>query len=306
MKPKKPSLWKFGGLTPLDMVRSLWKELSEDEVGVRSASLSYYFILALFPAMFFILSLLGLLAGPGSQLRDSLFSNLPRLLPGSASDLMRKTLMEIIGSAGAGKAAFGILGALWSAAGGILALMQSLNVAYELKEDRPTWKQYAVAIGLTTALAVLVLTALGLTVYGGKAADILGNHGLGHTTVLAWKIVQWPVVLALMFLAFSVTYYFGPNLEKPEWHWITPGSAVGLFGWLIASFGFKIYLHFFNSYSKTYGSLGAAIILLLWLYISGYSILLGGEVNSIIGRAADAQIERSCWEEKIEREIKAA
>src|SRR5262249_46842587 len=147
-----------------------------------------------------------------------------------------------------------------------------------------------IAIGLTLALAVLVISALGLMLYGGDVADWLGAHvGLAHTFVLLWKIVEWPLALAFMFVAFAVTYYFAPNLKEPEWHWITPGSTLGLVLWLAASFGFKLYLHFFNSYSKTYGSVGAMIILLLWLYIAGLAILIGGEVNSVIGRATEAQ-----------------
>jgi len=185
--------------------------------------------------------------------------------------------------------------------------MESLNIAYDVKEDRPVWKQRAVAVGLTLALAILVLAALALTLFGNVAADWLGAHiGLGNALVIAWKIVQWPVVLGFMFLAFAVTYYFAPNLEEPEWHWITPGSALGLVFWLVASFGFKLYLHFFNSYSKTYGSVGAVIILLLWLYITGFAILVGGEVNSAIGRAGDAQQKYEERHRRIEEEFKAA
>jgi membrane protein len=283
------------------------KEIGQDEVAVRSAALAYYFVLAVFPAMLFVLSIIGFFAATGSQLREALFSNLARMLPGSASDLIHKTLDEVTNASGAGKAIFGILAALWAASNGVTAVMQSLNIAYEVKEDRPWWKQKAVALGLTLALAVLVLTALGLTLFGGKAAEFVGTHvGLGGAVVTLWKVVQWPLVLAFMFLAFAVTYYFAPNLKKPEWHWITPGSALGLIFWLIASFGFKLYLHFFNSYSKTYGSLGAVIILLLWLYITGFTILLGGELNSEIGRAADAQAEHEERLQHLQDELRAA
>jgi membrane protein len=304
---QRPSLWKLGGLTPLVLGKRVGKEIGQDEVPVRSAALAYYFVLAVFPAMLFVLSIIGFFAATGSQLREALFSNLARMLPGSASDLIHKTLDEVTNASGAGKAIFGILAALWAASNGVTAVMQSLNIAYEVKEDRPWWKQKAVALGLTLALAVLVLTALGLTLFGGKAAEFVGSHvGLGGAVVMLWKIVQWPVVLAFMFLAFAVTYYFAPNLEKPEWHWITPGSALGLIFWLIASFGFKLYLHFFNSYSKTYGSLGAVIILLLWLYITGFTILLGGELNSEIGRAADAQAEHEERLQHLQDELRAA
>lgn len=292
---KKPSLWKLGGLTPLNLGKRAWKEIVEDEVFARSASLAYYFILAVLPAMVFALSIIGLLTAAGSEWQASLFSTLARVMPASASDLVQKTFQEVSRASGAGKAAFGILGALWAASQGVAAVMQSLNVAYEVKERRPWWKQKVLAIGLTLALAVLVLGALGLMLFGGRAAGYLashlgpGNAGLGHALVVAWNVVQWPVVLGFMFAAFAVTYYFAPHLKDPEWHWITPGSATGLFCWLVASFALKMYLHFFNSYSKTYGSVGAVIILLLWLYITGFSILLGGEVNSEIDKATAAQ-----------------
>ncbi|HWC20364.1 MAG TPA: YihY/virulence factor BrkB family protein [Terriglobales bacterium] len=303
----KPSLWKLGGLTPVALGKQVYKDVGEDEVSVRSAALAYYFVLAVFPAMLFVLSILGFFAGAGTQLRQSLFTSLAHLLPGSASDLIHKTLDEVTRASGAGKAIFGILGALWSASSGVSAVMESLNIAYDVKEDRPLWKQRAVAVGLTLALAVLVLGALGLTLYGADAADWLGAHvGLGSVLVVGWKILQWPVVIAFIFAAFATTYYFAPNLEEPEWHWITPGSALGLIFWLVASFAFKLYLHFFNSYSKTYGSVGAVIILLLWLYITGFAILVGGEVNSAIGRAADAQQEYEERHRRIQQELRAA
>jgi len=303
----KPSLWKFGGLTPLKLGQQVWKEIGEDEVSVRSAALAYYFVLAVFPAMLFLLSLLGFFAAAGTQLRETLFTTVARVLPGSASDLVHKTLDEVTRSSGAGKALFGILAALWSASSGVSAIIQCLDIAYDVKEDRPFWKQKAIAIGLTLALAVLVIGALGLMLYGGGVADWLGSHvGLGHTFVLMWKIIEWPLVLAFMFAAFTVTYYFAPNLKEPEWHWISPGSTLGLVLWLVASFAFKLYLHFFNSYSKTYGSVGAMIILLLWLYITGFAILVGGEVNSVIGRATEAQEKQEERHRRIEEELKAA
>lgn len=303
----KPSLWKFGGLTPLGLGKKVVGDIGDDEVSVRSAALAYYFLLAVFPAMLFVLSLLGFFAGTGTQLRENLFTSLGHVLPGSASELVHKTLDEITRSSGAGKAIFGILGALWSASSGITAVMESLNIAYDVKEDRPLWKQRAVAVGLTLALAILVLAALGLMLFGADAADWLGSHvGLGNALVMGWKIVQWPLVVAFMFLAFATTYYFGPNLQEPEWHWITPGSVLGLIFWIAASFGFKVYLHFFNSYSKTYGSVGALIILLLWLYITGFAILVGGEVNSAIGRAGDTQQQYEERQRRIEEELRAA
>ena len=275
----------MGGLTPIQFGKQVWNNVTADEVSVRSGSLAYYFVLAVFPAMLFCLSVIGLFA-KGSSLPQTLFSTLARLLPASASDLVRDTIREVTIASGTGKAIFGILGALWSASSGFGAIMQSLNVAYKVREDRPFWKQKLIAVGLTLALSILVLGAMSVILFGGKAVDFIGSHLAGNSIVVAWKVFQWPLAFVFMFIAFAATYYFAPNLEKPEWHWITPGSVVGLAIWLSASFGFKLYLRFFNSYSKTYGSLGAVIILLLWLYITGFTIMIGGEVNSEIGRAA--------------------
>lgn len=304
MTPTKPSLWKYGGLTKTELGKRVFRQIKEDEVAVRSASLAYYFMLAVFPAMLVVLSIIGFF-GPGSQLQQALFSNLARMLPGSTSELIQKTLQEVTHASSAGKAVIGALGALWAASNGTTAIMQSLNVAYEVREDRPWWKQKVIALGLTLALATLVLSALGLTLFGGRAADFLGSHGFGTAIVVFWKKVQWPLVVVFMFVAFATTYYFAPNLKKPEWNWITPGSALGALFWIVASLGFKLYLHFFNSYSKTYGSLGAVITLLLWLYITGFCILLGGEINSEIGRAAEDMQERERQRQnKIEQDIR--
>ncbi len=290
MTAQTPSLWKLGGLKLAALGRQVWTNFGEDELSVRSAALAYYFVLAVFPAMLFLLALLGLFATAGTHLRDSLYNALGQVLPGSAFDLVQGTLSEVTRSKGAGKAIFGILAALWSASAGVNAIIESLNIAYQVKESRPWWKRKALALGLTVALAGLVLTASALTLYGNSAADSVATHwSLGTPLVVLWKILQWPIVLGFMFVAFATTYYFAPNIEKPEWNWVTPGSAFGLILWLASSLGFKIYLHYFDSYSKTYGSVGAVIILLLWLFITGLSIMLGGIVNSIIGRATEEQ-----------------
>jgi membrane protein len=299
MASVKPSLWKFGGLTPINLGKNVWHEIGEDEVGVRAAALSYYFVLALFPAALLVLTILGFFASPGSSFHQALMNSMGRMMPGSASDLVRQTVEQVSKNAGTGKALIGIVGALWSAAAGIDALMQSLNVAYDVEERRSFLRRKMTAIGLTLGCVALVFIALSLALFGGRAADWVGGHvGLGAAAVMAWKIAQWPVVLACMFLAFSITYYFGPNVEKPEWHWITPGAALGLIAWLAASFALKLYLAHFNSYSKTYGSVGAVIILLLWLYITGYAIMIGGEVNSVI---AKTDADRMRHEERVSK-----
>jgi len=277
-----PSLWKFGGLTPLKLVQLAVKKIGEDELSTRSAALSYYFLLALFPMLLFLLSLLGIFAGT-AEFRDSILAALGRVAPGSASALIQSVLNQVIRSSSGVKLAAGILGALWAASGGIGAVVISLNKIYRTTETRPWWKQKLTVVGLTVALAGLIIVALVLVLYGGKIGEVIASQvGLGSVFTVAWKILHWPVAFAAMFLSYSVIYYFGPDLEERRWYWVTPGAVAGVALWLLASIGFRIYLHFFNSYSATYGSLGAVVILMLWLYITGFAILIGGEVNWVI------------------------
>jgi membrane protein len=177
--------------------------------------------------------------------------------------------------------------ALWAASNGMGAITEALNIAYNVKESRPWWKQRLTAVGLTIGLSVIIISALVLVLYGGQLADyVAGHYGFGQYFTLTWKILQWLIVLAFMLLAFALIYYVAPDLHEQKWAWVTPGSVVGVGLWLLVSVGFKLYLHFFDSYSKTYGTLGAVIVLMLWLYLTGAAILIGGEVNSEIENAA--------------------
>ncbi|MDQ3920336.1 MAG: YihY/virulence factor BrkB family protein, partial [Acidobacteriota bacterium] len=281
------SLWGFGGLTWRDLGQRVWGEIQKDDVFGRSAQLAYYFLLALFPLLLFLTSVIGLVMGSGTGMRHALFNYLSQVLPGDAFKLVDSTMYEVSAASGGGKVAFGILAALWAASNGMGAITQSLNVAYDVKESRPWWRQRLTAVGLTVALSVLIISALVLLLYGGRIADnVAAGYGFGEVFTLAWKVLQWPVVLAFMLVSFALIYYLAPDLRDQKWTWVTPGSAVGVGLWLLVSFAFRIYLHFFNSYSKTYGSLGAVIILMLWLYFTGAAILIGGEINSEIEDAA--------------------
>jgi membrane protein len=278
-----PSLWKFGGLTPLKLTQLVAKKVGDDELSTRSASLSYYFLLALFPMILFLVSLVGVFAGPGTELRDSIVSALGRLAPGSASALIENVINQTFQHSSGIKLAAGILSALWAASGGMSAVLVSLNVIYSVKETRPWWKQKLTIVALTAGLAGLIIFALVLVLYGGKIGEAIAAYvGLGQVFRVTWKILQWPVSIGSMFLSFSLVYYFAPNLNERKWYWVTPGAAAGVGLWIVASAAIRIYLHFFNSYSATYGSLAAVIILMLWLYITGFAILIGGVVNWVI------------------------
>ncbi len=273
----------LGGLGWAELGKRVYAEVSDDDVLGRAAQLSYYFLLALFPALLFLTSLLGYMAGEDSQLRESLFTYLATVLPGDASQLISKTVTDVTQSSGGGKLSFGILATLWAASNGMGAISESLNAAYDLKESRPWWKVRLTAVGLTLALTLLIVSALVLVLYGHDLADAVAvKFGLGEAFATAWKVIQWPLVLAFVLVAFALIYYFGPDAHQQHWVWITPGAVIGVVLWLLISFAFKAYLSYFNSYSATYGSLGAVIILMLWFYFTGAAILIGGEINSEI------------------------
>jgi len=234
------SQWQFGGLSPFDLASRVWARIGKDDVSGRAAELAYYFFLAVFPLLFFLLSLLGFFAAAGAELRSTLLNSLARMVPSDAFGLISKTITQVIAARGTGKVVIGLLGALWAASSGVSSLIDTLNIAYEVEESRPFWKKRAIAVGLTTAVSILVILAVTLLLYGGRLADLMGTHlELGQVAVWSWKIAQWPIVLMMMFAAFALVYYFAPNVKEPAWHWISPGAAAGLLLWLAASFGLK-------------------------------------------------------------------
>jgi len=284
------SLSKLRGLNPKKLVKRVWNEIKQDEVFGRAAQLSYYFLLSLFPLLIFLTSVIGVIIGSESSIRRSLFSHLSQVMPPTAFTLIDSTMQEVAAASSGSKISFGILAALWAASNGMGAITEALNVAYDVKESRPWWKQRLTAISLTIGLSVLIIGALVLVLSGGKIADNLAaNFALGTVFTFTWKLLQWPIVFATMLFAFAMIYYFAPDVRDHEWVWITPGAVLGVVLWLLVSFGFRIYLQYFDSYSKTYGSLGAVIILMLWLFFTGAAVLIGGEINAVIeNEAAEA------------------
>jgi membrane protein len=281
------SLWALRNISWSELAKRVWNEINDDRVFGRAAELSYYFLLALFPLLIFLTSVIGLVLGSGTGTRHALFDYLARIMPPSAFQLLDATMWEVSQASGGGKLSFGLLAALWAASNGMSAITESLNAAYDVTETRAWWKQRLVAISLTVALSVLIISALVLVVAGGHIGESVANaYGFGPAFAIAWKIIQWPVIFAFLILAFALIYYFAPDLHDQSWQWLTPGAAIGVTLWLLVSLAFRVYLQFFDSYSKTYGSLGAVIILMLWLYFTGAAVLIGGEINSEIENAA--------------------
>jgi membrane protein len=281
------SVWKLGGLTWRRLGKRVWKDIYEGDLFTRSAALSYYFLLALFPLLIFLTAALGHFADAGTELRQNLLNYLASVAPRTASALVRATVAEITENADTGKLSFGLLAALWFSSFGMAAVGDTLNAAYGVRESRPWWRVRLVSLGLTVALAVLIIAALALMFYGGEIGESLAARlTLGDAFKAVWAVVQWPIVLAFVLFGFALIYYFAPDLKHQKWYWITPGSLTGVVLWLLASFGFRVYLRYFDRYSVTYGSLGAVIVLLLWFYLTGAAILVGGAVNAEIEHAA--------------------
>ena len=281
------SVWQFGGLTRRELRARLWRRIVKDDVIGRAAQLSYYFLFALFPLLFFLTSLFGYFAERGTELRANLLRYLSTVVPAKASVLIYDTLDEIAEARSGGKLSFGLIVALWTATFGVGSIISTLNEAYGVRETRSFWKTQLIAINLTVALALLIISALVLMLYGGTIGLLIAQRlRLGETFTFAWNILQWPLVLAFVLLALALIYYYAPNVREIKWQWITPGSILGVGLWLLISFTFRLYLHYFDTYSNTYGSLGAVMILLLWLYLTGAAILVGGELNAVIENAA--------------------
>jgi membrane protein len=259
----------------------IWKRINDHDLFGRAAQLSYYFLLAVFPLLLFLVTLLGYFAEAGSDLHNKLLSYLSTVLPSSSVMLIHTTLNEITKARGGGKLSLGILAALWAASNGMGAISSTLNVAYAVKEERPWWRVRVVSIFLTIMVSVFIIVALAIVFFGGHLGDRLAaQFGFSAAFTLAWKVLQWPIALLFLVLTFDLIYYLAPNDRRPKRRLWTGGAITAVTLWLLVSFGFKLYLHFFNSYSVTYGSLGALIVLMLWFYFTGLAILIGGEVNS--------------------------
>jgi membrane protein len=287
------SLWNLHG-TPVRIVAArTWKALIDDRVFGHAAELGFYFLFALFPTLLCAGSILGLAARSAYQFYDKLLDYLAVVIPTAALGTVLSTFNETTAAATSGKVTFGLIAAIWSASVGISAIQDTLNAVYKIESSRSYIVARIQAIGLTILLTAVVTVGLA-SMLGGDYLARLAEHRipellLRNTAALSIRLLSWIVASALLALTFAVLYYWAPDCKK-RWHWLTPGGTVGIIGWLLSSFGLRVYLHFFDSYSVTYGSLGAVIILLTWFYITGLMLLLGAEVNSQIEAAAAERI----------------
>jgi len=255
----------------------------DDALGI-AAQLAYYLILALFPFLLVLVSLMGTFGSP--ELASEILAYFQRVMPEQAYDIIETFTANIIsGQAEApGLFTFGILFTIWAASGAFAALINALNRAYDVQETRPFWKVRGIAILMTLGLSVLILIGVLLLVLGPQIGQAIANvFGLEETFTLVWEVVRWPVALFFMVFTVALLYYFAPDVDQP-FRWITPGGLIGVLLWVLASVGFNFYVSNFGSYNKTYGSIGAVIVLLLYLYISSLTILFGATLNATLVR----------------------
>jgi membrane protein len=294
MNPSSPSdgqnartIWKFGGLTFWELVQAVVRDSRKNELFERASGLAFDFLLALFPLLFILIAVFGLFASHSLQLRISLLAYFADLLPNLAFQLLNTTTGEIAANKSGEKLTIGILVALWFVSGGVTSIISSLNVAFRLKESRSWYEVRTIALALTAVISILILSALGIVLVSGDFVDWVGRDlQLTSAMILLGKALQWPTAMLFVIFSYGLIYTFGPNLRERRWHWITPGSVFGAGSWMAASAGFRIYLRFVNNYSVIFGSLGALVILMVWLYVTGLAFLIGGEINANIERAA--------------------
>jgi membrane protein len=283
------SLWDFQGVSKMEVAKRSYRSFLEDNLLSRAAELGYFFLFALFPMLLSATAILGLVARGATAIYSHLLEYLAIVIPHSSLATILVTFKETTNAATSGKITLGLAAALWSASVGFSAIQDTLNIVYKVKESRPYWKARGSAILVSVMLSVIVTTCLAALLGGDFLARFAQLHLLNPIAEMAAAIVArafaWTIAAGLLILLFAVIYYFAPDVKNKRWHWLSPGAAIGILGWLAASLGLRLYLHYFNQYSLTYGSLGAVIILLLWFYITGLMLLTGAEVNSEIAAA---------------------
>ena len=277
---------------PTDMQKPSWggvlkrtvREFREDDLTDWAAALTYYGVLALFPALLALVSVLGLIGRSATQ---PLIDNLTRVAPGPAKDIVVTAVQNLQRSQVSAGVVFlvGLAVALWSASGYVAAFMRASNNIYDIEEGRPFWKKAPVRVGVTLVLGVLLVVSAFAVLLTGELADQAGRLlGIGTSVVTVWDIAKWPVLLLVVSLMFAILYWAAPNVKQPGFRWFSPGGLLAVLVWVLASAVFAVYVANFASYNKTYGTLGGVIIFLVWLWISNIAVLLGAEFNAELQR----------------------
>ncbi len=272
------------------LARFYKKSLVEEDLMSSAAQVAFYFAFALFPLLLFFVSLFGLVLESADDLRGEMFYYLRQVMPLSAFNLVKSTIDEVTKNSSGSKLTIGILIAIWSASAGVDSLRVTLNGVYNLSDERSYWKTKLTSLLMTFGLGVLITIALGSVFYGSKfVLLILNTVNLPIQSPFVLGLLQWIIVLAVLVAIFAIIYNYLPQHKNHKWVWISPGTVAGIVLWLLLSYSFRLYLEYFNTYAKTYGSLGAMIILMLWLYLTALVILVGGSINAVLQEFTDPE-----------------
>jgi membrane protein len=284
-----------GELSFVEFCKRLYREYEHDAVADTAAQLSYYLLFSLFPFLFFVAALTAYLPLGGPM--EQLLSRVRPMVPREAMELIDTHLRSLVSQARPRLLTFALIGSIWSASRGVDAVRRALNLAYDVTESRAWWKTQLASLGMTVAGAFLVLAAVALLIAGGQVGFWLAGK-LDVQTYYVWTMrwLRWPLTATMIMTVAALAYYYLPDV-KQSFKFITPGSVVGTLLWLLTTWGFGQYVSRFGEYNVTYGSLGGVVVLLTWLYLSGFIFLIGGEVNAILehaavtGKAAGARAE---------------
>ncbi|MFI6511119.1 YihY/virulence factor BrkB family protein [Streptosporangium sp. NPDC050855] len=278
--------------TPSELPRRAWwgvlkrtvSEFQEDGLPDWAAALTYYGVLSIFPGLIVLVSLLGLV---GQDVISSILAQVAILAPGDVTKLVSDQITQLRGSGGARGvlAVVGLLVALWSASGYIAAFVRAGNAIYDIREGRPLWKLTPLRVGLTLVFVVLMAAGAVAVTFTGRLAELAGNAlGVGETAVAVWDYAKWPVLVLIATGLVMLLYWAAPNVRQPGFRWISPGGLLAVLLWVVVSAGFALYVANFGSYDKTYGTLGAVVVFLVWLWLSNMALLLGAEFDAELMR----------------------
>jgi membrane protein len=254
---------------------------SRHDMSTYAAALAYRLLFSIFPFLVFLITLLGFLRVP--EMFDWLREQAAYVLPDQAMDLVNTVVTEVETPRG-GLMSVAVALAVWSASAGVLGTMNALNVVFEVRERRAAWKRILVSLMYTLALALMLVIAAGMMITGPELLTWAARYvRLESYFIMVWSWIRWPLIVFLLILVVSMVYYAGPNLKQP-FRLITPGAILAVAAWIAASFGFALYVQTFASYNKTYGSMGAVIVLLLYFFLSAAVLLFGAEINAALAR----------------------
>ncbi|HTH37560.1 MAG TPA: YihY/virulence factor BrkB family protein [Pyrinomonadaceae bacterium] len=291
----------FGRQEWKEFFLKLYNKVDTSDIFSRAAVIAFCFSFALFPLLLFLVTLAGMVLDSTNSLKRDMYGYLYQLMPSTAYDLVHKTLDEVIENSSGGKLTLGLFITLWSASAGVDALRSSMNAVYEVKETRSFLRIKGQSLVLTLLFIVLLAFGLIAVSTGLRMFDLmLAWVGLEVDSVLVLTGVQWLTIFLVLLFTTEVIYNWIPCHRKFHWYWATPGSATAIVLWLLLSGGFRIYLQYFNTYNKAYGSLGAVIILMLWLFLSGTAILVGASINSVLKEMEEDRLIKATDSESVQ------